>query len=193
MRHEKQTAPTGKTASARVLDLERMSLSQLEKVFVDGSMPDLSKLAGWEFRGLNSPSYFRLLGIKKFIKGFYRDGDDVFGYNCPAVQNKLTDPWIAKPTDDAPKRFGFYKVTPVDPTAKDNLYLHAALLDYGEGDNPKADPSRGLRDYLVQVDPDNDDLYLGKAYYAAGPLRVPTRSFFILERHRPGLQDVAFR
>ena len=34
---------------------------------------------------------------------------------------------------------------------------------------------------------------LGKAYYAVGPARIPTASFFILERHRPGLRDVAFR
>jgi len=195
VRHEATggAAATDNRPSARVLQLEKMSLDELERVFLDGTTPDLDQLAGWEFRGLNSPTWFRLLGIKKFIKGFYRRDGGVYGYNCPVVQNKIDAEWIARPDDENPKRFGFYKVEPVDPTARDNAYLHSVLLDYGKGDNPKLDPSRGLRDYLVQVDADNPDIYLGKAYFAAGPLRLPTFSFFILERHRPGLTDVSYR
>ena len=81
--------------------------------------------------------------------------------------------------------------TPVDPTAPDNRYLHALLLDYGQGKNPRLDASAGLRDYLVQVDAGDPDLLLGKAYYALGPVRVPTASFFILERHQPGPTTIA--
>ncbi len=185
-------------AGSRALALEAMSMRELEVVFQRGVMPELSDLAGWEFRGTNTPGWAKLAGIKKFMKGFFHKearGDDpggVYGYNCPIVQNKLDQPWIAKPDDAAPKRFGFYKVEPVDPTARDNAYLHAVLLDYGRGGNKPLDPTRGLRDYLVQVDASNNDLYLGKAYYAVGPLRVPT-SFFILERYRRGLTDVAER
>jgi hypothetical protein len=62
-------------------------------------------------------------------------------------------------------------------------------LNYGKGGNKPYDPTAGLRDYVVQLD---DDLYLGKAYYALGPLRVPS-NFFILERHRVGLTDYATR
>jgi len=153
-----------------------------EAQFMRGTTPSLDALAGWEWRGLNTPPWFRLLGIKKFIKGFYRDdAGAVWGYNCPVEQNRTREPWIAKPDDKNPKRFGFYTVTPVDATARDNRYLHALLLDYGKGNNPRLDPSAGLRDYLVQLEP---DVLLGKAYYAVGPLRVPTASFFILERHR---------
>ena len=180
-------------AGARVRALEAMSMRELEIVFQRGVTPDLARLAGWEFRGTNTPAWARLAGIKKFIKGMYADGQgDVYGYNCPVVQNRLDDPWIARPDDAAPKRFGFYRVAPVDPTARDNAYLHAVLLDYGKGGNPRLDPSAGLRDYLVQVDAGSDDVYLGKAYYALGPLRVAT-SFFVLERHRPGLREVARR
>ena len=81
---------------------------------------------------------------------------------------------------------------PTPATARDNAYLHAVLLDYGRGGNKAWDPTRGLRDYLVQVDPKNDDLYLGKAYYAVGPARV-TSNFFILERHRRGLTEMVVR
>ena len=81
---------------------------------------------------------------------------------------------------------------PVDATDRDNAYLHALLLNYGRGGNKPYDPTRNLRDYVVQVDPANPDLYLGKAYYALGPARMPT-NFFILERHRVGLTDYAKR
>jgi hypothetical protein len=174
-------APYGSTARYR--ELEALGNDALEVVFLRGTTPDPARLVGWEFRGTNVPGWARLLGIKKFIKGFWREGEEVLGYNCPVVQNSLFEPWDSLPSNLHPKRFGFYKVTPVEATAKDNRYLHAVLLNYGEGPNPPWEPARGLRDYLVQVDPDNPDLYLGKAFYALGPLRVAT-NFFVLERHR---------
>jgi hypothetical protein len=174
------------------LALEQATHAELETVFVRGATPDLDRLVGWEFRGINHPGWARVAGIKKFIKGFFRDGNAVRGYNCPVEQNVLDGRWHARPDNAAPKRFGYYRVAPVDPTARDNAYLHAVLLDYGAGGNKPWDPTRGIRDYLVQVDDDNPDLYLGKAYYAVGPLRVHS-NFFILERHRPGLTDFARR
>ncbi len=176
--------PAYSVGSARYYELGRRSRSELEVAFLRGTMPELSSLAGWEFRGMNHPAWAKLAGIKKFVKGFFWEGDALYGYNCPVVQDDLGLPWQTKPSNEAPKRFGYYQVAPVDSTAKDNAYLHSVLLDYGKGGNKNLDPSRGLRDYLVQVDPDNKDLYLGKAYYAVGPLRVAT-SFFLLERLRP--------
>ena len=178
--------------TAAALRLEQVTRAELEHVFVNGAQPDLDAIVGWEFRGINHPAWASVLGIKKFIKGFYRQDARVMGYNCPVEQNILDGRWVAKPEDTAPKRFGFYEVAPVDPTRRDNFYLHAVLLDYGRGGNAKLDPTAGLRDYLVQVDPANPDLFLGKAYYALGPARVPT-NFFILERHRRALTDYARR
>jgi len=203
------SSPSPSTSSTRLanpppfptraaLALERATRAELELAFVRGETPDLDQLVGWEFRGINHPTWARLAGIKKFVKGFFRDEqgrDDaarVMGYNCPVVQNVLDGRWHTKPSDTAPKRFGFYEVAPVDPTARDNEYLHAVLLDYGKGGNKPWDPTAGLRDYLVQVDRSNPDLYLGKAYYALGPLRVHS-NFFILERLRRGLTDYARR
>ena len=220
------TAPSP-LPSDRALALEAATTAELETTFLRGTMPKLDDLVGWEFRGINAPAWAKLAGIKKFVKGFYLQGDVpvpsspgkpgeftpprvaradpdradpdrgarggvVRGYNCPAVQDALDEPWQPLPSAHAPKRFGFYTVAPVDPTAKDNRYLNAVLLDYGQGGNKAWDPSRGLRDYLVQVDPDNRDLFLGKAYYALGPLRVAS-NFFILERMRPGLRELAER
>jgi len=175
------------------LALEQATHAELELAFVRGETPDLEQLVGWEFRGINHPLWAQLAGIKKFVKGFYRGEDGrVMGYNCPVVQNVLDGRWHLRPDDSAPKRFGFYQVAPVDPTSRDNEYLHSVLLDYGKGGNKPWDPTSGLRDYLVQVDPANPDLFLGKAYYALGPLRVHS-NFFILERHRRGLTDYARR
>ena len=181
------------------LALEQTPRAELERVFQRGVMPDLDGLVGWEFRGinrlpLNSVPWGTLVGIKKFIKGFHRGEDGrVMGYNCPVEMNALDGRWIAKPSDNAPKRFGFYEAHEVDATARDNEYLHALLLDYGKGGNPRFDITAGLRDYVVQVDPANPDLLLGKAYYAFGPARLGGLNFFILERHRRGLTNYASR
>jgi hypothetical protein len=162
------------------LALEQVSLAELERVFLRGTTPDADQLVGWEFRGINHPWYAPLLGIKKFVKGFYR-GDDgrAMGFNRPVVNNALDGRWHV-----GAKRFGFFEVHAVDATSRDNAHLHATLIDYSRGGNKPWDVTGGLRDYLVQVDPSNPDLFLGKAYYALGPVRVPV-NFFILERFRP--------
>ena len=76
------------------------------------------------------------------------------GYNCPVVQNGLDGRGSPSRRRHA-EAVRLLQVTPVDPTARDNAYLHAVLLDYGRGGNRRYDPTRGLRDYLVQVDPAN--------------------------------------
>ena len=176
----------------RALALAHTSSADLEKVFLDGATPDVDGLVGWELRGINQPAWASTLGIKKFVKGFFRHEDGrTMGYNCPVVQNVLDGRWHTKPSDSAPRRFGYYEVVPVDPTGRDNYYLHAVLLDYGRGGNAVYDPMKGLRDYVVSVD-GSPDIFLGKAYYAFGPARVYT-NFFILERFRRGLTDYAKR
>jgi hypothetical protein len=188
-----QTSPAdagSARATPRALELASRPRHALEAAFLRGATPATEALVGWEFRGINTPSWARLAGIKKFVKGFIAHEDGrITGYNCPVVQDGLARPWRTLPDDSAPKRFGFYAVTPVDPTSRDNAYLHALLLDYGAGGNKPWDPSRGLRDYLVEID---RDLYLGKAYYALGPIRLGV-SFFVLERFRRGLTDYAHR
>jgi hypothetical protein len=184
--------------SPRALELEQTPMSGLERVFQRGVMPDLDALVGWEFRGINHLPLNALpvaaaAGIKKFVKGFYRAEDGrVMGYNIPVARNPLDGRWHLQPSDSEPKRFGFYEVAAVDPTSRDNTYLHAVLLDYGKGGNASFDPTGGLRDYVVQVDAANPDLYLGKAYFALGPARIAT-NFFILERHRVGLTEYVRR
>ena len=169
-------------AYARVAAL---GMGALEDLFVRGETPDLAALPGWEWRGLNLGPIAPFTPFQKFIKGFYRDaGGAVWGYNLPVVQDGPARAWRARPSDEAPKRFGFFLVDRVDAASRDNAYLHALLLDYGRGRNPLLDVTRGLRDYVVRVEPGSDDLLLGKAYYALGPARVPA-GYFLLERRRP--------
>ncbi len=173
-------------ATKTYLEIAQTSTSEdLERIMIRGERPDLDALPGWEYRGTNIAFWAEYSPILKFVKGFYREpGTDlVYGYNEPVVQNGRHGPWIAKPSDDDPKRFGFYTVTHVDPTARDNEYLHAVLLDYSKGRNPFFDPSKRLRDYLVRVEPGSDTLLLGKALLAFGPARVAS-NYFLLERHR---------
>jgi hypothetical protein len=173
-------------ASSEYLHIGALPPADLEKIMRRGQAPSLDALVGWEWRGLNTMFWAPTAGIKKFVKGFYRNPGGVFGYNEPIVQNRLDQPWIARPSDVNPKRFGFFKVEAVDPTARDNEYLGALLLDYGKGPNPALEPSKILRDYLVRVNDGSDDLLLGCAYAAVGGVRVRVPSaFFVLERHRP--------
>src|SRR5690606_35001425 len=62
------------------LRLEQTPMHELEKIFVRGVQPNLDDLVGWEFRGINHLPLNRLpvanlLGIKKFVKGFFRTED----------------------------------------------------------------------------------------------------------------------
>ncbi len=164
-------------------DLAKLGNPELMQVFAEGKTPEWDQLRGFEFRGFNVGTPPKLLGIQKFKKGFFNKSDQPFGYNIPVMQNGLYGKWISKPHDENPKRFGWYSVGPVDPNAKENKEPHAFLINYHDGNNPLHDGSWILRDYIVQVDHDNPDLYLGKAFLALGPARVFS-NFFIIERHK---------
>lgn len=167
------------------------SNDDLEQVVRMGSKPDLSQLVGWEFKGFNTPDFTSLLGIRKFKKGFYQEDPSadptrqINGYNVQVLQNPMGDDWFDKIKDGQSIKHGWYDVYPVKLTEIDCKYPHAALINYNTPRNLPVDPTRKLRDYLVQVYPDNKDLLLGKAYVALfDPIRLFV-SFFVLERSNP--------
>lgn len=170
----------------RFRELAQSSNARLEKIMRASKSPALESLVGFEWRGYNISWRTRLLGIQKFIKGFFQVGGQVEGYNIPIVQNGLDGPWLHQPTPENPRRYAFYCVTQVNRASRDNLYPEAILLNYGASTRNGQSPPivKLLRDYLVQPDSANPDLLLGKAYLALGPLRIPS-NFFILERLRP--------
>ena len=167
------------------IELARSSNAELEKMVGTSIGPAIESLVGFQWRGYNISWRIKVLGLQKFIKGFFREGEHVEGYNIPVRQNGLDAPWLAQPTPESPKRYAFYWVTRVYQESLDNLYPQAILLDYGASRrNPTSGIERLLRDYVVQPDSDNPDLLLGKAYLAVGALRLPS-NFFVLERLRP--------
>ena len=168
--------------------LARSGDRDLEFVLRCGTAPGLENLVGYEFKGYNTPFITQVLGFRKFKKGFFAafgqspETGEISGYNVDVEQNPIDQPWIARPSEANPKRHSFYRVYRVRRAERDNLYPNALLLNYGLGGNAVWNPAGLLRDYLVQVDPENNDLLLGKAYFAIGPARV-FPSFFVLERN----------
>ena len=163
-------------------ELVRSSNDTLEQIFRAACTPATEALVGYEWRGCNITPTARLLGIQKFIKGFFREGDRVGGYNIKVQPNSLDEPWIPLPALDQPRRYAFYDVTPVERSSVDNLYPDALFLNYGRSTrNPRFGVERLLRDYLMQPDAGNPNLLLGKAYFAFGSQRVFS-NFFVIER-----------
>lgn len=143
-----------------------------------GHAPDPAALDGFEYRGVNTARWARLLGMDRFVKGFAGER----GYNRRVRRGPRTDPWL--PTDGhEPEPFAFFSVEPVDAAAKDNRYLDSLLLDYGRFATGPFDPAGNIRDYLVGLDA-SADLLLGRAFVALGPARVQA-TYFVLERLRP--------
>jgi len=123
------------------------------------------------------PATSRLLGIRRFIKGFeHAENRTVIGYNRRVRGGNLSTPWTAS-TWHGKQRFGYFTVTRVEPEAPDNRYLNALLLDYGSELNPPRDPTAVLRDYLVRT---QSGLLLGHAFVALGHRRIPI-GYFVLE------------
>lgn len=165
--------------------------SVLEGVMVNGEAPPFEDLVGWEFNGLNVGLVAGGFGFnRKFVKGFYEgpargEGPEPFiqGYNCPVKQDGADKPHHTLPSDESPKRFGFYRVFSAAKSDKYNKYPQALLLDYSRGGNGSFSPPGLLRDYLVRVNKGSSELLLGKAYVALGPLTI-VGGFFVLERSR---------
>ena len=163
--------------------------AQREEIMRRGTAPAFRDLVGWEYGGANSIPALRLVGIRKFVKGFYRgparaSGPEPFiqGYNIPVVTNGDHAPHVFVHGEKSPKRFGFYRVHRPVEGSRDAAYPNGLLLDYSRGGNGPFGPP--LRDYLVQVYPDDPSLLLGKAYVALLGARVPT-SYFVLKRRKP--------
>lgn len=171
-------------AGATFEQVIRFPRRELERVMLEGATPRREALEGWEFRGYNPPKVFRALGIQKFIKGFFVDaGDRLAGYNLFVEHPRRGPraPWVGKKGGGPATRHGFYDVVPVDPSSRYGDFPNAVLLDYGSGRNKALDPEGRIRDFLVQVDPGNPDLYLGKAFLDLGLTRVYS-NFFVIEK-----------
>jgi hypothetical protein len=155
-------------------ELARCSTREFGRLHAAGSEPKIDDLVGWEFRGFNPPAFARVMGIQKFVKGFFAGTRGAEGYNVAVSPRD----WKRMHWRGRDIRHGFYLVAPGS-----GKHAGTVFLDYGASPrNARPNPERLLRDFLVHPDPDNPDLLLGRAYAAIGGL-VPL-SFFILERER---------
>ncbi len=142
-------------------DLARLPRKQLDQVLRYGERPDFAKLEGFVFKGTNITFPGSLL-FPRFSKGFFTEKGRRMGYNVPVERGALDAPWYTKPRE-APRPFGFYEVVEAHG---DLRYENALLLDYSKGGN--LGPERLLRDVLVKVERESEDLYLGYAWLALG-------------------------
>ena len=167
-------------------ELAKLPKSRLDEVMITGAMPTAEQLSGFEFRGFNPPGFAKVLGFQKFIKGFFTDeAGKLAGYNLFVEDARagLSAPWVPKKGGGPENRHGFYDVEPVRP-GRYGDFPHAVLLNYGSGRNSALNPEARIRDFLVQVDPGNNDLFLGKAFLDLGLTRAFS-NFFLLERIGP--------
>ncbi len=172
-------------ASAAFLDFIARPTRDLEYFLVNGGTPSIQAISGSYYRGHNFAWIAGPLGIRTFIKDFYTtESGETYGRSTVLKQNGINPFGELKPTGEHVRRRIRYRVMPVNLATPDNRYPNALLLDYRAGGTGRSDPASGLRDYLVRLEPGNDDLLLGKAFIALGPLRIAT-GFFLIERIGP--------
>jgi hypothetical protein len=176
---------------AGLLDADQRTLRDL---LAGGHPVDVDALAGWQYRGvsLGLPAWIDRLAWKTFAKCFHRDrpGAPVRGWNVRLRQTGLDgalEPLLRK---GRPFTFGHFVV--VDPAGYrvPRGADRGVLLDYGLGGNPLLDPTSRIRDPVVALRPGSIDLLLGWTYVELRVARVPTPSFFTLERHAPVTEPV---
>jgi hypothetical protein len=156
-------------------------------IFAQGKKPRFEDLVGWDLRGYSPPTMNRLLGIQRFIKGFYQLAGDpppekasrIYGYNIGCSPFAPASEWRSLPDESSPRRHGFYDV--YEHSGK--KFKNALIIDYGVPENHGLNPERFLLDYLVQVDPDDPSIFLGTGNVKLGPALIFS-NFFILEKLR---------
>ena len=187
MRHDGRI--TGLEDALSLEDLAAAGSRRLRHWLISGEAPDPGALAGWEYRGVNMPATVpRLLGIRRFLKGFVGERNGRFiGYNKQVVGSRFEQPWTCRPQRDGREEYAYFVVRTVDPEAVDNRSPNALLFDYGSAPEPERGVAARLRDYVVRVRPGSDDLLLGRAFLAVGGRRVAVGRFAIERASRiPG-------
>ena len=176
--------------------LARSEKTKREELMLRCSAPTFESLAGWEFKGWNCLSpvaalYMKPAGFQRFMKGFYllpgdptpADAEILRGYNVKVTRGGVSDDWVDRKDEKGePVRHSFYETYRSGEGARFGPYSQALFIDYGIPGNGLLD-GKGIRDFLIQVEPDNPDLFLGKAYMKVGPFHFPA-AFFVLERLR---------
>jgi hypothetical protein len=178
------------TAGARE-ELLGMGRAQLARVLAQGHTIDAEALADSEYRGisLGLPRWMERLTWKTFQKTFHRDAKtgELRGWNVRVQQRGLDAPSTALVRDGARFTFGHYRVVALPPRTPRGLTA-GLLIDY----SPDGGLLSRMRDPIVSLDEGSVERLLGWSYVDLGFARVPTPSYFLLEREGP-LSHVAPR
>lgn len=168
------------------------SNAELDQAFAAGVLPDADRLCGDEFYGYNVSRLARALGLTKFKKAFIhreKGRTRVAGYNCKVKPTRLDGPWENGGPGGAYQ--GYYDVKPPAEGRAIAHHPNALYLDYGSDPSNSLLDGSFLRDFVVQVDPAEPDVLLGKAYIKLGPIQLGF-SYFVLQRAHRATQPAAF-
>lgn len=146
-------------------DLLAATGSQLAAYLAAGHPLAPEQLAGHEYHGtsLGLPAWIERATWKTFVKAFVADGDGVRGWNVRVDQRA---PFSPKLKGGKPITFGHFAVV------RDGEHV---MLEY----------DGVLRDPLVALDAGSADRLLGCSLVDIAGVRLPTPSYFLLERGRP--------
>lgn len=162
-------------------DVLRGSARDRAAMLAEGRAIDPAALPG-SYRGtsLGLPKWVERATWTTFRKVFARaEGGRVRGWNVRVEQEP---PHHARIKGGLPWVFGHYEVVPLQPTECPLDVREGVLLDYGQGDNPRLDPTRLVRDPIVALEPGSVDALLGWTYVRVLGRSVGTPSWFLLER-----------
>ncbi len=165
-------------------DFLTMNRRQLAEAMRQGHPIDASALDDSAYRGisLGLPRWAERLSWKTFQKTFHRDPATgaLRGWNVRVEQHGLDAPSTALVRRGAPFTFGHYVVTAL-PAKTPRGIERGLLIDY----TPAGGLASRVRDPIVAVDEGSAALLLGWSYVDLGVVRVPTPSYFLLEREGP--------
>ncbi len=173
----------------RLHDLLDLNIRELRLLLAQGQPIDPRALHNQEYRGtsLGLPRWVERLTWKTFQKVFHLDEETgvLRGWNVRVQQRGIGADSLPQHKSGRPVTFGHYQVVAARPSESPWPYADGLLIDYGLGQNGRFDPMGWVRDPLVSLHVDDAELLLGWSYVDLGFARIPTPSFFALERERP--------
>lgn len=167
-------------------ELLNLSSRELRAAFEAGHGFSPEDVADSEYKGvsLNLPGFVERLTWKKFKKVFCRDPETsvIRGWNVRLEQNELEAECVPKTKRGEPITFGHFHVVASGDRKMPVPGHPNVVLDYALGENSAWDFMRFVPDPLVALNAGDATHLLGCMYVELGPLRLPTPSYFSLER-----------
>lgn len=161
-----------------------MTRRQLASALRHGHAIDPRELDDSQYRGisLGLPAWMERLSWKTFQKTFHRDPGtgQLRGWNVRVEQRGLDASSVARLRKGAPWSFGHYRVVALTERVPRGLRT-GLLIDYSS----EGGLAGRVRDPLVALDEGSVERLLGWSYLDLGLFRLPTPSYFLLEREGP--------